>query len=136
MQARSNRPATAPLELKAFYSITMLARASGVTYHFMRRLLEANGVTFIRSNRAIIVPLSEIRSRAPVVWNSLTALESLRSHAASSPTANANKDRASRSKSTASRSEHTVSGGQLPAASSSHPAPSRGNTDEDPERSA
>jgi hypothetical protein len=102
----------------------------------MRRLLEANGVTFIRSNRAIVVPLSEIRSHAPVVWNSLTGLESLRSHAARLQTANANKSPASRSKGTASRTEHTAFDSQLPASSSSHAATSGGNTDEDPERSA
>jgi hypothetical protein len=93
MQARSNRPAMASLGVKAFYSITTLAHASGVTYQLMRRMLEANGVTFIRSRRSILVPLSEIRSHAPMVWNSLMAAEILRLHAAAEVQASAGEHR-------------------------------------------
>jgi hypothetical protein len=122
MRARAIQPSTVLLELKAFYTIPELARASGMPYHFMRRLLESNGVTLLRAHRSVVVPLSEIRSRAPAIWNSLSALETLRSHRTRVQTANARQHPALASDHPVSRSDHPASATRQPALASEHPA--------------
>jgi hypothetical protein len=83
MLLRSELAKATALDVKAFYSISTLAAAGNVSYYTLRRLLENNGVTFVRSKRAIVVSLSEVRSRLPWFWDSLVAIETLRAEAAS-----------------------------------------------------
>lgn len=81
MRPRSDsRPVT--LELQAFYSIAALARFGNVTTDLLRRLLRANGVTFLRAGRTLYAPLSEIQQKIPPLWKSLCAAAELRSAAA------------------------------------------------------
>jgi hypothetical protein len=71
-----------PLNVQALYSTAALARAANVTSKLMRRLLRANGVTLIRSGRALFVPLFEISRKIPPLWESLLLLEEVRTQAA------------------------------------------------------
>jgi hypothetical protein len=78
MRARSDARREGALEVQAVYSIAALARAANVTPHLLRRLLVANGVTFVRAGRAMLVPLSEIEARIPPLWESIKAAEMVR----------------------------------------------------------
>ena len=53
------------LEVRAFYSVPALARIGNVSANRLRRLLRANGVTFISAGRALFVPLTEIQRKIP-----------------------------------------------------------------------
>jgi hypothetical protein len=77
MRARSDGQPTG-LKVQAVYSIAALARIANVTTDLLRRLLRTNGVTFLRSGRAIFVPLSEIQRAIPPLWASLCAAEQAR----------------------------------------------------------
>ena len=112
MRAKATQSTCVQLELKAFYTVAELARASGVAYHFMRRLLESNGVTLLNAHRSVVVPLSEIRSHAPAVWNSLTTLETLRNHATRVHTANVRQHPASPRSHPSPPTRDTEGGGQ------------------------
>jgi hypothetical protein len=63
--------------IRALYSIPGLAQAAGISRHQMARLLRANGVAFLRSGRALMVPLHEIMRRVPGLWQSLVTLRRL-----------------------------------------------------------
>ena len=63
------------LELRAFYSLTHLADAAGVSRFKLLRFLRASGVVLVRSGRLLLVPLSEIERRVPPLWESLKTLE-------------------------------------------------------------
>jgi len=78
MLARSDTQRDGALEVQAVYSVAALARAANVTPHLLRRLLLANGVTFVRAGRATFVPLSEIEARIPPLWESIKAAEMVR----------------------------------------------------------
>ena len=71
-----------PLNVQALYSTAALARAANVTSKLMRRVLRANGVTLVRSGRALFVPLFEIARKIPPLWESLLLLEEIRDAAA------------------------------------------------------
>ena len=77
MHARQQSRAVA-LELRAYYTIAELARAAGVTTFSLLRLLRRNEVVFLRTGRALFVPLSEIRTKIPPLWEGLLAKEELR----------------------------------------------------------
>lgn len=77
MSERRNRD-DGPLMLQAFYSLATLARAGAVDSHVLSRLLQASGVEFMRSGRAVLVPLSEIKARIPNLWRSLVQIERTR----------------------------------------------------------
>jgi hypothetical protein len=66
------------LEIRALYSIAELARAAGVTTYMLRRALRAAGVDLLRSGRALYVPLSEIESKIPSLWQSIRRAEQVR----------------------------------------------------------
>ncbi len=55
--------------------------AAGITRFKMRRPFLAGGMTFVRSGRSTMVPLSELRTLAPAVWNNLVTVEKLRMQA-------------------------------------------------------
>jgi hypothetical protein len=69
------------LEVQALYSVAALARAANVGTELLRRVLRANGIVFVRGGRALLVPLSEIRDRIPLLWESLKAAEQARQSA-------------------------------------------------------
>jgi hypothetical protein len=81
MHHRSDATAVSALEVKALYSVPALAHAAGVTRYLMLRLLRANHVTFVRVGRSLLVPLSEVEARIPILWQSILAAESLRADA-------------------------------------------------------
>lgn len=61
--------------LRVAYSVAVLASIGNVSRHLMKRLLQKNGVVFLRVGRVLFVPLSEIRRRIPPLWDSLVKLE-------------------------------------------------------------
>jgi hypothetical protein len=71
-----NRPSR--LQVRALYSIAALARFGDVSTYVLRRVLRSNGVAFVRSGRALCVPMSEIRRKIPPLWESLQLVEELR----------------------------------------------------------
>jgi hypothetical protein len=76
MQTRTSPPGT--LEVQAVYSVATLARFANVTRHLMNRVLRANGIAIKHVGRARYVPMSEIRSRIPWLWDSLCDAEEAR----------------------------------------------------------
>ena len=59
------------LEVRAFYSVPALARIGNASANRLRRLLRANGVTFISAGSALFVPLTEIQRKIPPLWDCL-----------------------------------------------------------------
>jgi hypothetical protein len=70
------------MQIQAFYTIAELARLAGMTRQTMGRLLLANGLAMQRVGRTAIVPMSEVERKLPLVWESLLALERLRTSVA------------------------------------------------------
>lgn len=70
--------ATAQPRLRAYYGVGALAALARVHRHSLRRLLEASGVTLVRSGRSALVPLCEIRAKIPSLYESLRILEAAR----------------------------------------------------------
>lgn len=66
------------LEVQALYSIATLARVARISTYQLRRVLRSNGIVFVRGGRALLVPLSEIRSKIPPLWESLCDAERAR----------------------------------------------------------
>lgn len=62
------------LQASAFYSIAALAHIANVKTYTLRRLLRANGVTFMRAKRVLFVPLAEIEAKIPPLWKSICLL--------------------------------------------------------------
>lgn len=77
MRARSDR-LPASLEVQALYSVAVLARLGNVAPYLLRRVLRANGVTFVRSRRALFVPLTEIQRKIPPLWESICVASQMR----------------------------------------------------------
>jgi hypothetical protein len=65
------------LQVRAFYSIGALAHIGNVSTYMLRRLLRANGVVFLRGQRAIFVPLTEIREKVPPLWKAICLVAEL-----------------------------------------------------------
>jgi hypothetical protein len=78
VHARRDVRREGPLEVQAVYSVAALARVANVTPHLLRRVLRANDVVFVRAGRSVLVPLSEIESKIPPLWESIKAAEALR----------------------------------------------------------
>jgi hypothetical protein len=77
MRARGDSQ-RASLEVRAFYSISALARIANVSTYMLRRLLRANGVVFLHAHRSLFVPLTEIQRKIPPLWECLCAGAKLR----------------------------------------------------------
>ena len=60
------------------YSIAQLAEFTGLTRFVLRRLMDSYGVQFVRSGRTVLVPLTEIEDKIPLLWKNLWRLESWR----------------------------------------------------------
>ena len=78
VRARRDVTREGALEVQALYSIAAIARVANVTPSLLRRVLRANGVELVRAGRAVLVPLSEIETKIPPLWESLKAAEMLR----------------------------------------------------------
>ncbi len=77
MRARSdNHPVS--LDVQALYTVQALASIGNVSTRLLRRVLRANGVTFVRGGRALFVPLAEIQRKIPPLWESLHLVAQLR----------------------------------------------------------
>jgi excisionase family DNA binding protein len=63
---------------RALYSIAQLAQFAGLTRFVLRRLLDSHGVQFVRSGRTVLVPLTEVEDKIPLLWKNLWRLESAR----------------------------------------------------------
>ena len=74
MNPRSDNVGGAP-PIRAFYSLGALAKIAGVHTGFLRRMLIAAGVVFVRNGRTAIVPLSEIERCAPGIWRCLVSMQ-------------------------------------------------------------
>lgn len=74
-----------PLEIRALYTIPMLARVANVTPQKLGRLLRATKVELLRSGRSLFVPLSEIEDKIPPLWRSILAAERARTVAKEPP---------------------------------------------------
>jgi hypothetical protein len=68
--------------VRAYYAIGELARIAKVSSYGLLRLLRRNDVAFLRSGRALFVPLSEIQRKIPHLWEGLRSAEELRCAAA------------------------------------------------------
>jgi hypothetical protein len=77
MRPRGGR-GTAPLELRALYSVAMLARIANISRQMLHRLLRSSRVSLVRVGRSVSVPLSEIRWKIPALWTSICEIESIR----------------------------------------------------------
>jgi hypothetical protein len=73
------------LEIRALYTIPMLARAANVPPQKLGRLLRATGVELLTSGRSLFVPLSEIHEKIPPLWRSIVAAERARCEARDPP---------------------------------------------------
>jgi AraC-like DNA-binding protein len=68
-----DRPSPPRLPLRALYTISELARATGMSRRYLRRALEERGVTlFVVAGRPW-VPLSEIKAKLGTLWDSTMA---------------------------------------------------------------
>jgi hypothetical protein len=92
MRIEPDRIPTA-LEVRAVYTVTELARAAGVSLHVMRQLLEDGGVTLLRAGRHVMVPLCDIETHIPPLWQSLVAAERLRADVRAGASAAARRNR-------------------------------------------
>jgi hypothetical protein len=59
------------MEIRALYSVAMLARYARVSRQKLHRLLRRCGVVLLRDGRSVSVPLSEIRRKIPPLWESI-----------------------------------------------------------------
>jgi excisionase family DNA binding protein len=62
----------------ALYTVAELAEVMNRSERTVGRILEAAGVQYIRSGRSVEVPLSEIESKLPILWESIKTALTLR----------------------------------------------------------
>ena len=65
------------LEVRAFYTVSELARIGNVPTYKLRRLLLRHGVALVRTGRVYYVMLLEIERKIPPLWANLVAAVSL-----------------------------------------------------------
>ena len=75
MRKRRSKPGS--LSIKPLYSIAELAEATEVSDFTMRRMLKNNGVELQRSGTATFVPLSELKNKMRLFWESIALSERL-----------------------------------------------------------
>ncbi|MGO8998002.1 MAG: hypothetical protein ACLQVI_32170 [Polyangiaceae bacterium] len=61
------------LPLRAAYTVTELARATGIERRRLQRALEDAGVRFLQAGRVRLVSLSEIERKVPLLWEGIKA---------------------------------------------------------------
>ena len=69
------------LPLHAVYKLALLAKATSLDARTLKTILERAGVQFVRAERGVWVPLSELELKVPALWESVKAAEMLRHHA-------------------------------------------------------
>jgi sulfite reductase beta subunit-like hemoprotein len=62
------------MEVKAVYTVPELALAANTTRFRMARLLASYRVNTLRSGRAVLVPVSELKDKVPDLWASIVDL--------------------------------------------------------------
>jgi len=77
MRKRRSKPQRG-LSIKPLYTIGDLADATGIDRFSVRRLLEKNGVEWVRSGRSLLIPISELKEKLRNVWDSIVECEKLR----------------------------------------------------------
>jgi hypothetical protein len=74
----TQRPRIQALPIQALYSIRQLALAVGVTHRRLQRLLREERVQVFRVGRFLLVPLTELEEKVPLLWDSVKSAEALR----------------------------------------------------------
>ena len=72
------RRRVAPMPLKALYTISELASASGLCRKRLLRLFDRIGLQTMRSGSLVLVPLSELEEKAWPFWESIQTAEAMR----------------------------------------------------------
>jgi hypothetical protein len=75
---RRSRPSSRPLPIQGLYPVGHLAPVVGITHRHLQRLLKNEGVQVYRVGRFLLVPLTELEEKVPVLWDSIKAAELLR----------------------------------------------------------
>jgi hypothetical protein len=68
----------AEVALQSFYGVSALAQVANESRYVMNKLLRLVHVRFQSVGRSVLVPLSEIEEKVPLLWNSLQVLERVR----------------------------------------------------------
>jgi hypothetical protein len=68
----------AEVTLQSFYGLCALAQVANVSRHVVNTVLRLAHVRFQRGGRSVLVPLSEIEEKVPLLCNSLQVLERVR----------------------------------------------------------
>ncbi len=75
-KARATR-ARVLLPLQALYSVATLASSCGMGHRRMQRLLRSLDVELLRMGKYAFVPLTELEAKAPALWESIRAVQTL-----------------------------------------------------------
>ena len=73
MRRKMDEP-TGEFTLPAFYTISVLARLGNVSEYLIRRLIHKSGVQRVRAGRTILIPVTEIEQKMPLLFKSLKSL--------------------------------------------------------------
>jgi hypothetical protein len=74
----TQHPRIESLPIQALYQVGPLAKAIGVTHRRLQRLLKLEEVHVFRVGRFLLVPLTELETKVPDLWDSIKAAESFR----------------------------------------------------------
>ena len=77
MQRKPSAPRRA-VRPQVAYSIAQLSSFTGLTRFAVRGLLDSYGVKLLRSGRKVLVPLTEIEDKSPLLWKNMWRMENLR----------------------------------------------------------
>ena len=72
-------------QLQAFYRLSELAEVARTTRYLMELLLRQAGVRSVRAGRSIVIPVSEIKEKIPLLWESLHTVHQARRAAEEAP---------------------------------------------------
>jgi hypothetical protein len=65
-------------ELQAVYRVRELAEFANTSRYLMARLLREAGVLGVRVGSTVVIPVSEVKEKIPLLWESLTAVHQAR----------------------------------------------------------
>ena len=66
------------LKVQAIYSVAELAKAAGVPWRRLKRVLDGYDVTFLRAGKSFYVPLSELERKVRPLWAGIVEAEHVR----------------------------------------------------------
>jgi hypothetical protein len=75
---RRTRVRSRALPIQALYSVNQLARAAGVPHRRLQRLLKLEEVRVLHAGRFLLVALTELEEKLPLLWESIKSAEALR----------------------------------------------------------